>query len=127
MSVKNFVPTEIPIYVFSIIIGLFGASQILNAGNMAANVPDFLPAPKILTIISGGALVLVAISFIIDRFARLAGYLLAILLLIIVFVVDIPGALQADDHTIRSMFTTNAMKDGAMAMAGILIGNLSKH
>ena len=124
---KNFIPTNIPVYVFSIIIGLFGASQVLNASNMAANVPDFLPAPKIFTILSGIGLLLVAIAFIIDRFARLAGYLLAVLLLTIVFVVDIPGAIGAKDHAIRSMFITNALKDMAIAMAALIIGNLSKH
>lgn len=124
---KNFIPTNIPVYVFSIIIGLFGASQILNAGDMSVNVPGFIPAARVFTYLSGGALLLAAISFIIDRFARLAGYLLALLLLMIVFVIDIPGAIQAREHALRSLFITNALKDVALAMAAMIIGNLSKH
>lgn len=124
---KNFIPTDIPIYIFGIIIGLFGAAQILNAGDMSANVPGFIPAAKIFTYMSGGALLLAAISLIIDRFARLAGYLLALLLIIIVLSIDIPGAIRAQDHALRSAFITNALKDAALAMAAIVIGNLSKH
>jgi len=124
---KNFIPTEIPVYIFGIIIGLFGAAQILNAGDMSVNVPDFLPAAKLFTYLSGVALILAAVSFIIDRFARLAGYLLALLLLVIVFAIDIPGALRAQEHVVRSLFITNALKDIGLAMASIVIGNLSKH
>lgn len=124
---KNFIPTQIPIYVFSIIIGLFGAAQILNAGDMSVNIPGFLPAAKVFTYISGIALLLASVSFIIDRFARLAGYLLAVLLIIIIFIIDVPGAMRTHDHAIRSIFITNALKDAAIAMSAIIIGNLSKH
>lgn len=116
-----------PIYVFSLIIGIFGAAQILNAGSMADNVPDFLPAPKLFTYLTGTALVLAAIAFIIDRYAKLAGYLLCILLLLIVFTVDLPGVVSAETVEAKSIFTTNALKDGALAMAAFIIGNLSKH
>lgn len=124
---KNYIPTNIPIFVFSIIIGLFGASQILNAANMSQNVPDFLPAERVFTYISGVALLLAAVAFIIDRLARLAGYLLALLLLIIVFSIDVPGMIHAKDAAARSLFTMNALKDAALAMAAIIIGNLSRH
>lgn len=124
---KNYIPTNVPIFIFSIIIGLFGASQILNAANMSQNVPDFLPAQRILTYVSGAALLLAAVAFIVDRLARLAGYLLALLLLIIVFSVDVPGMIRASGTAARSLFTMNALKDAALAMAAIIIGNLSKH
>lgn len=124
---KNFIPTPIPIYIFSFIIGLFGASQILNADDMVVNLPRFLPGAKIFVYISGVGLILSAVAFIVDRLARLAGYLLALLLLLIVFTVDIPGAVQATDHAIRSIFITNALKDSALAMAAVVIGNLSRH
>lgn len=94
---------------------------------MSQNVPGFLPAAQIFTYISGGALLLAAVAFIIDRMARLAGYLLALLLLIIVFSIDIPGMIHAKDAVARSLFTMNALKDTAIAMAAVIIGNLSKH
>lgn len=124
---NNFIPSSIPIYVFSLVIGVFGISQILNAGDMAANIPDSIPGRNLLIILSGVGLVLAAVAFIIDRFARLAGYLLALLLLMIVFTVDIPGAIHADQHAVQSLFITNTLKDLAIAMAAIIIGNLSKH
>lgn len=94
---------------------------------MTANLPGFLSGAKIFIYISGIGLLLAAVAFMIDRMARLAGYLLALLLLIIIFTVDIPGAIHASEHTVRSMFITNTLKDGAIAMAAIIIGNLSRH
>lgn len=94
---------------------------------MSQNVPGFLPAAQIFTYISGVALLLAAVAFIIDRLARMAGYLLALLLLIIVFSIDIPGMIHAQDAAARSLFTMNALKDTAIAMSAVIIGNLSKH
>lgn len=124
---KGGITSLVPIYIFSIIIGLFGASQILNADNMAATVPSFFPAPKVFIYITGAALILAAIAFIIDRMAKPAGYLLALLLLLIVFSVDVPGILHAGSLAEKAIFSTNALKDAAMAMAALVIGNLSKH
>jgi len=124
---KKAISSTVAIYIFSIIIGLFGASQILNAANMATNVPDFIPAARVFTYISGACLILGAVAFIIDRYARLAGYLLALLLILIVAGVDIPGIIHSSGHAARSLYTTNALKDAALAMAAIIIGNLSKH
>lgn len=94
---------------------------------MSVNVPGFLPAARVFTYISGAALLLAAVSFIVDRFARLAGYLLALLLIIIIFAIDVPGAIRAPDHAIRSLYITTALKDAAIAMSAIIIGNLSRH
>lgn len=126
MKAKNF-SSVAPIFVFSIIIGIFGASQILNADSMADNVPAFLPAPKVFIYSTGAALILAAVAFIIDRYAKLAGYLLCLLLLVIVFTVDLPGIIGAKTVEAKSLFTTNALKDSALAMAAFIIGNLSKH
>jgi len=123
---KNLISTKVAIIVFAIIIAFFGANTILNANHMAANVPSFLPASKWMVYLSGAAFLLAAMAFIIDRYAKLAGYLLALLLLIIVFFVDVPGIVHAVSRPIKMLFITNMLKDAALAMAAILIGDISR-
>lgn len=123
---KNLISTRLAIIIFAFIIGIFGANNILHAKDMAINVPSFLPASKILVYISGAGFLLAAAAFIIDRYAKLAGYLLALLLLIIVFSVDIPGIVRATNVQIKMMFVTNMLKDAALAMAAVLVADISR-
>jgi len=123
---KNLISTRLAIIIFAVIIAFFGANTILNARHMAANVPSFLPAPKWSVYLSGIGFLLAAMAFIIDRYAKIAGYLLAVLLLIIVFSVDVPGIVHAASKPIKMLFITNTLKDGALAMAAILIADISR-
>lgn len=123
---KNLISTRLAIIIFSFIIGFFGANHFLHAKDMAANVPSFLPFPQVLVYISGAGFLLAAVAFIIDRYAKLAGYLLALLLLIIVFSIDVPGIIHAANVRIKMMFVTNMLKDAALAMAAVLIADISR-
>jgi putative oxidoreductase len=123
---KNFISTRAAIIIFAFIIGLFGANHFLNAADMASNVPPFLPFPKVLVYISGTGFLLAAVAFIIDRYVKIAGYLLAVLLLIIVFFVDVPGMVNSHNLHIRMLFVTNMLKDAALAMAAIIIADISR-
>ncbi|HEY5461927.1 MAG TPA: hypothetical protein VIJ95_01610 [Hanamia sp.] len=123
---KNLISTKLAIIFFAVIIAFFGANNILHAKDMASNVPSFLPATKVMVYISGIGFLLAAVAFIIDRYAKLAGYLLALLLLIIVFSVDVPGIIRAGNVHIKMIFITNMLKDAALAMAAILIADISR-
>ncbi|HUZ59409.1 MAG TPA: hypothetical protein VMU83_11565 [Hanamia sp.] len=123
---KNLISTRLAIIIFSVIIAFFGANNILHAKNMAANVPSFLPASRVMVYISGVGFLLAAVAFIIDRYAKLAGYLLAILLLIVVFSVDVPEIVRVSNVSIKMIFITNMLKDAALAMAAILIADISR-
>jgi uncharacterized membrane protein len=123
---KNIISTRIAIIIFALIIGLFGANHFLNVKDMAANVPSFLPVPKILVYISGAGFLLAAVAFILNRYMKIAGYLLALLLLIIVFSVDVPGIVQAENIHLKMMFVTSMLKDAALAMAAIIIADISR-
>ena len=123
---KNLISTRLAIIIFAVIIAFFGANTILNARHMAANVPSFLPASKWMVYLSGAGFLLAAMAFIIDRYAKIAGYLLAILLLLIVFSVDVPGIVHAVSTPIKMLFITNMLKDAALAMAAILIADISR-
>ncbi|MEO8819858.1 MAG: hypothetical protein ABI267_02075 [Ginsengibacter sp.] len=123
---KNLISTRLAIIIFAIIIAFFGANNILNASHMSANVPNFLPASKWMVYISGAGFLLAALAFIIDRYSKIAGYLLALLLLIIVFSVDVPGIVRSVNIHIKMLFITNMLKDAALAMASILVADISR-
>ncbi len=123
---KNLITTRLAIIIFAVIIAFFGANNILHAKNMAANLPSVFPASRVMVYISGAGFLLAAVAFIIDRYAKLAGYLLFILLLIVVFSVDVPEIVHASNANIKMVFITNVLKDAALAMAAILIADISR-
>jgi hypothetical protein len=79
-----------------------------------------------LVYLTGICLPLAAIAFIINRYAKAAGYLLAVMLLIIIFTIHVPGMMHAADEGSKMMFTTNAIKDLGLAMTTIIIANISR-
>lgn len=123
---KKLMSTRLAIIIFAIIIAFFGANSILHAKDMSANVPSFLSSSSIAVYLSGTGFLLAAFAFIIDRYAKIAGYLLALLLLIIVFSVDVPGIFRAVNVPVKMLYITNTLKDAALAMAAVLIGDISR-
>ena len=123
---KNLIPTRVPVIIIALIFLFFGINHFMNADKMTGYVPSMFPSPKVFVYISGISLILAAIAFIINRFAKIAGYLLALLLLIMVFTIHVPGMMHAADEGSKMMFMTNALKDTGLAMAAIIIANISK-
>lgn len=112
---KPFVPSKIAEYIFAAVIAWFGYLHFKNAGMMAGMVPDFFPGDgKIWIYLTGAGFILAAIAIIIDMQRTLACYLLAAVLLIFVFTIHIKNF---------GANPSGVLKDTAMAMAAILIGN----
>lgn len=123
---KNLISTRLAIVIFAVIIGIFGANDIMHAKVMAADIPSFLPLPEVLVYISGGCSLLASVAFILDRYAKLAGYLLALLLLVKVCSVDVIQIIHAANISMKMFFIKNILKDAALAMAAVLIADISR-
>ncbi len=123
---KNLIPTRIPVIIFALIFLFFGIGHFMNADKMTGYVPSMFPSPKVFVCISGAGFILAAIAFIINRFAKIAGYLLALVLLIFICTIHIPGMMHAADEGSKSMFMANALNDAGLAMAAIIIANISR-
>lgn len=123
---KNLIPTRIPVIIIALIFGYFGVNHLMHADMMSAIVPSMFPAQKIFVYISGICLLLAAIAFILNRYAKIAGYLLALMLLIIIFTIHVPGMMNAADGGSKMMFMTTALKDAGLAMSAIIIANISR-
>ena len=115
---KPIVPSKVAEIVFALVFIYFGYLHFKNANMMGGGVPGFFPGDgKIYIYLTGAGFILAAIAIIIDMQKTLACYLLAAVLLIFVFTIHIKS------------FGSNpsgVLKDTAMAMAAIIIGNRSK-
>lgn len=101
--------------IFALTIAFFGIGHLTSAGQMAGVVPSALSSMAVPIIyITGVCLLLAAVSFIIDKWARIGGILLAVFLIIIVLMVHVP---HLPDQTAMSMI----IKDSAMAGASLMI------
>src|ERR1700712_4043644 len=108
---KNLIPTRIPIIIFGLVFIIFGANHFLNVDKMTSYVPTMFPAPKIFVYISGAGLILAGLAFIINRLVKIGGYLLALLLLIVIGTIHVPGMINAADEGVKAMFLSNILKD----------------
>ena len=112
---KSFIPTRVAEMLYALVIGYFGVLHFMNADTMSGKVPDYMPGDgKIWIYITGGALVAAALAILINKVKATACYLLALMLLIFVFTVHLP-AMDGDPGQL--------LKDTALAMAAIIIGN----
>jgi uncharacterized membrane protein YphA (DoxX/SURF4 family) len=122
-TMKNILPNNIARILFGITMAFFGLGHMTNAQAMSDMIKTW-PMAEILVYVSGACLILAAVSFVINKQVKLAGYLLALLLVIIVAGVHVPG-MGAADEMAKMMATTGAVKDIAIAMGAIAFANAS--
>ena len=106
---------------YALVVGFFGINHFLNGTGMQKMVPTFLPGGVIWVYITGACLVAAAIAFLINKQARLAGFLLCLFLLLIVLTVHLPAVLNAPDMGARRFPLTNMIKDTGLAAAALLV------
>ena len=111
---------------YALVIGFFGVNHFMNAPAMSGAVPPYLPASVIWVYITGGALVLAAIAILINYQSKLAGYLLALLLLIFVGTIHVPAFLNAADAGAKAMAMGSLLKDTGLAAGALMIAGYGR-
>jgi putative oxidoreductase len=115
---KPLISSKIAGIIYALAVGTFGVLHFLNADAMKASVPDYMPGDGSIWIyFTGACMILAAIAIIINKFTRLACYLLAAMFLIFVVTLHLKPLLSGG--------FTHLLKDISMAMGAILIGNNS--
>jgi len=127
---KVLIPTKIARYVYAAVIALFGMFHFMNTEGMAGMTPF---GGTTVVYITGVAFLLAAISFFIGKQVRLAGYLLAVLLLLTAFLVHMMGMMgvaeSMPDATAEAIdmakgtYMSQMIKDIAMSMGAIAFAN----
>jgi uncharacterized membrane protein len=123
---KSSTISKIGIILYACAMGVFGVSHFMNAAAMSQIVPDYLPGGgKIWVYITGAALILAAIAFLTGKNSRLAGLLLALMLIIFVLMLTLPGLMHADEAS-KGMFIANLLKDTALAGGALVIAGRTR-
>ena len=104
----------------AVALAMFAAEHFLAAGELAVIVPRWLPGALFWTYFVGASRLAAAVSFIAWRCVRWSGCLLALLFLIIVVTVDLPGVPKQFHERLFWTLTVREMSfaGGAMALAG---------
>jgi uncharacterized membrane protein YphA (DoxX/SURF4 family) len=115
---KLIFPTRVAEIFYALIIAFFGFLH-LKYGSGGTGVPTYLPGdPSLWMYITGVGFIAAAITIIFNKFKKLGCYLLALMLLVFILTIHINDVLH-----FKNLY--QPLKDGALAMAAIIIGNNS--
>lgn len=103
-------------YLYAIPMVIFGMLHFLNASAMAGMVP--IPGGIFWIYLTGLSLILAGISIMIQKLDDWSSFLLAVMLLVFVLTIHLPGLLAGGE--MAQMYMTNLLKDLALA-GGALI------
>lgn len=102
------------IILFAIPLLGFGMGHLTNANQMAGLVPQWMPFPVVWVYLTGLALLAAAASFILNKKVELAGKLLALMLVIFVLTIHLPGVIGGNEMSMPMMFKDLAMAGAAL-------------
>ena len=127
---KKHIVSHIAIYMLSAVMLFFGYYHLVHPKAMMeyGYIPANAPNPVLWVKIVGVAFILAAISFILNKYVKIAAYLLAAMLLSFAFFIhfDIYRNAGADDVKINALI--NILKDTALAAFALHIaGSADSH
>lgn len=105
---------------FAIPFAVFGIRHMMFATNMQGMVPAYLPGGIIWVYFTGAVLIIAALALILNKYTRIAGYILGLLLLIFVLTIHLPAVLGGDQGAMGGL-----LKDFSLMAAALFIGNFS--
>ena len=119
--------SRISIYLLSIVMIVFGIYHFQHPKNMLIYVPAYIPGGIIWVYFVGVAFILAALAFITNRLVKIAGYLLAILLLVFVITIHLPNYLHSGDTEMQQLAFVSLLKDTALAAFALHIAANARH
>ncbi len=105
-------------WIFPVPFAVQGLLQLMNARGLAAVVPAYMPAPLLWVYFTGFCLIAGAASMFLGKYDKLAATLIAVLMVIIVLLVHVPGAMAGTEMSRVSM--SMLLKDIGLAGGAML-------
>jgi len=125
---KKHIVSHIAIYLLSVVMIIFGIYHFKNPRAMMEYVPANLPNPIVWVKIVGAAFILAAVSFIFNRYVKIAAYLLAAMLFIFAFFIHGEIYMNAGTEEVKVNALINILKDTALAAFALHIaGSADSH
>ncbi len=108
--------TTIGRIVYAAVMIVFGLMHFMAGSDMAGMVP--IPPEVFWIYFTGAALIAAGIAMILQKMAKLASMLLALMLLIFAFTLHFPGVLDGDQHAMPSFLKDLALAAAAFFFSG---------
>ena len=115
------------IYLLAIVFFSFGVFHFRYPHDLLVYVPQFLPGGILWVYLVGSSFILGAIALVTNNWVKIAGYLLAALLIVFVLAIHIPNYLHAGDKEMKQMALINVLKDTAIACFALHIAAGAHH
>jgi putative oxidoreductase len=120
---KEQIVSRIAVIILAIVLIVIGIYHFLHPRDMLNFVPNFLPGGIKWVYVVGIAFILAGIAFIIHKWVKLAGYLLAFMLIVFVFVIHLPNYFNAGNMDDQKLSLLNMLKDSAIAAFAMYIAS----
>lgn len=98
-------------YIFALPFAVFGLMHFMMADNMAGLVPAYVPGGVIWVYLTGAALLAASVAIMINKKAKLASFLLGVLMVVFALTIHLAAVIGGDQMSMGSF-----LKD--MALAG---------
>ncbi len=115
---NNAIISKIAIIAYALVIIVFGLTHFVQSQDMRNFVPAFVPGGGIWVYITGALLIAAGIAFLINWKTRLAGILLAVLLLSFALTIHLPKLVDGNSSGLGQI-----MKDIGLAAGALLIAS----
>lgn len=119
--------SRIAVWLLAIVMIVFGILHFKNPDAMLVYVPLYIPGGIIWVYVVGAAFILVGLAFILNRYVAIAGYILAVLLLLFVLLIHFPNFQNAGSPDMRQMALVSVLKDAALAGFALFIASNAKN
>ena len=117
MNVPKVLTTTVARYLYAIPFGVFGVIHFMKGPDMAGYVPAFIPGGIFWVYLVGVALIAACVCIVIEKYTKLACLLLALLLIIFVLTIHVPGVFEDMDANMPNLLKDTALAGGALILA----------
>lgn len=116
---NNATMSRIATIAYAVVIIVFGVTHFASSQDMRNFVPAFVPGGGVWVYITGTLLVAAGLAFLLNRQLRLAGILLAVLLLSFALTIHLPRLIDGNTSGLGQI-----LKDVGLAAGALLIASL---
>jgi uncharacterized membrane protein len=109
---------------FALPFGIFGLNHFLMVDFFTGLLTSFIPGTGFTVVLTGLFLIAASVSIIMKKYVKLACYLLAVLLLIFILTIHVPG--MFDPATAKTSLM-QLLKDTSLMGGALLIGGSSEN
>ena len=119
--------SRIAVIILGLVMIVFGIYHFMRPQNLLVYVPEFIPGGLLWVYVVGAAFILAGVAFILHKQVKLAGYLLALLLIIFVLSIHLPNYLNAGDSDMKQIAFVSLLKDTALAAFAMYIASNARN